>query len=67
MKFKQSIKAFFTSKSNWLGLSMITGGAIALFNEYQTSQTISQNAVESILAGFALLFVRDGIAGMGNA
>lgn len=64
---KQDIQSFFKSKTNWLGLSMISGGLISVFNSLNSKTEITQNAIESILGGFALIFVRDGIAGVNNA
>lgn len=64
MKFKQSVKVFLKSKTNWLGLSMIIGGTIAIINSMKVSVIIPEEAVKSILAGLALVFVRDGIAGL---
>lgn len=66
MKFKQDVKKFFSSKTNWLALSMIGGGLVPIVNSMKAGAPIPKEAVESILAGLALLFVRDGIAGIKN-
>lgn len=66
MKFKQGVKVFLESKTNWLGLGMIVGGLVAIVNSLKTTVLIPEEAVKSILAGLALIFVRDGIAGMKN-
>jgi len=66
MKFKQDFRTFLSKKTNWLGIGMIAGGIISLMNSSTAGSEYSQEAVKSILAGFALLFVRDGIEGVKN-
>ncbi len=58
MMFKQSLNEFFSSKSNWTGLGMIVGGLIGI--SQKADLTISSQAV---IAGLALIFVKDAIAG----
>jgi hypothetical protein len=59
MKFKQDIKEFISSKSNWLGVSAVLSGAIG----YQTKALQPIEAINMIGGGLALLFVHDTIAG----
>ncbi len=64
---KQTIGQFLKSKTNWLGISMVIGGIFSIVNDYKAGLPISEESFKSILAGFALIFVRDGIAGIKNA
>ncbi len=64
---KQDINQFFKSKTNWLGIGMIIGGAVTVYNAYTSNLPMPDEAIKSMLAGFALIFVRDGIAGVKNA
>lgn len=56
--FKQDIKAFFSSKSNWTALSMIIGSIVGL----KYGQVDAVTAVQGVMAGLALISVKDAIA-----
>lgn len=57
--FKQDVKEFFQSKSNWTGItSIVVGGYLIHIGEVRTG-------IESIFAGLALIFVKDAIAKIG--
>lgn len=56
--FKQTVREFLASKSNWTGLTMIIGGAIGLYQKADVSTSVT-----AIMGGLSLLFIRDGIAG----
>lgn len=58
--FKQGIKEFFQSKTNWTGLGMIVGGAGA----FAYDQMDFAAAAQLVASGFALIFMRDAIAGI---
>lgn len=60
---KQDIEQFFKSKTNWLGLGSIVGGIIA----FQYGGMAQYEAGQMVVAGFAMIFLRDGIAGVKNA
>jgi len=62
--FKQDVRTFLGKKTNWLGLGMIGGGLISITNSLNTGGDLSEEAIKSIIAGLALLFVRDGIEGV---
>ncbi len=63
MKFKQDVKTFLKSKTNWTGLGLIIGGALA-FHYKNLSEF---EAGQMIVAGFSIIFLRDGIEGAKNA
>lgn len=56
--FKQDLREFFSSKSNWAGIGMIAGGLVGIYTK--ADLTISMQA---IIGGLALIFVKDAIAG----
>lgn len=60
--FKQTLRQFAASKTNW---TAITAVAVAVAG-YLTQEYSLANAISQILGGFALLFVRDAIAGKGQ-
>jgi len=60
VKFKQNIKDFLSSKTNWTGIGMIAGGA----GGFYFGQMDFNAAAQLVASGFALIFVRDAIAGM---
>ena len=58
--FKQTIKEFFKSKTNWTSVTMIVAAIVGYFtNEFTASATITQ-----IFGGLGLLFIRDAVAGI---
>lgn len=59
---KQDIKSFFKSKTNWLGLGSIIGGIIA----FKYGGMAQYEAGQMVVAGLAMIFIRDGIAGIKN-
>lgn len=56
--FKQDVRTFLKSKSNWTGLSMVIGGIIGITQK--ADLTIS---VQAIMGGLALIFIKDAISG----
>lgn len=59
MKFKQSLKSFFASKTNWtclIGIISATAGYIA--KEFTLS-----TALQMGLTSLSVMFIRDAIAG----
>lgn len=52
--FRQDVRTFLKSKSNWTGLTMIFGGAIGIYQK--ANLTVS---VQAIMGGLALIFVKD--------
>lgn len=62
MKFKQGIREFFSSKTNWTGLGMIAGAVGGAYFK----QIDFNSAAQLVASGLALIFVRDAIAGMGK-
>lgn len=58
--FKQSLVEFFSSKTNWAGMTTVILALVgAWVGEYNMQATVTQ-----VMAGLAMLFVRDAIAGM---
>lgn len=55
--FEQTVEEFFSSKSNWTGLTGIVTGIIMLYNKADTTL-----AVQAIFAGLALICAKDAIA-----
>jgi len=56
--FNQSLKDFFTSKTNWTAITMIV---VAIVGYIAKEYTLS-NALTQALTGLGMLFVRDAIA-----
>lgn len=56
--FSQDAADFFSSKSNWTGLTMIVVGIAG----YMSKSMPPVVAIQSIMGGLALLFVKDAIA-----
>lgn len=59
---KQNLNQFFISKTNWLGLGSIVGGIIA----FKYGGMAQYEAGQMVVAGLAMIFLRDGIAGVKN-
>ncbi len=56
--FGQTPNEFFASKTNWTGLTMIIT-AVSTFSAGQIDQTV---LIQGVLAGLALISVKDAIA-----
>ena len=56
--FKQEIKEFLSSKTNWTGLSMVIGSIVG----FKYGQVDAVTAVQGVMAGLALISVKDAIA-----
>jgi len=57
--FKQTVKDFFKSKTNWTAVTMIIAAIVGYFTKEFTASV----AITQIFGGFGLLFIRDAIAG----
>jgi len=60
LKFKQDIRDFFSSKTNWLGIITIGGAAVGYYSGMMNPLEAYQTATGALMA----LFVRDAIAGV---
>jgi len=56
--FKQDLKQFLSSKTNWTGMTMIVTGVVGLI--YKSIDPVT--AWKSISGGVALICVKDAIA-----
>lgn len=57
--FKQTPEEFLSSKTNWAGMTTIVLALVgAWVGEYNVQATVTQ-----VMAGLAMIFVRDAIAG----
>ena len=54
--FKQSLKEFFQSKTNWTGMTMIATGAYLIYQKDVVT------GMQSAFGGLALITVKDAIA-----
>lgn len=61
--FKQDIKTFLQSKTNWTGITII-GSAIV---GYYTGAITPVELFAGVTNGLGLMFIRDAIAGKGEA
>lgn len=59
MKFKQSLKSFFASKTNWTCLT----GIIASIAGYLAKEFTLSTALQMGLTSLSILFIRDAISG----
>lgn len=57
--FKQNVRQFLASKTNWTGLTMI----VSAFIGYQTGAMDAVSAWQTAASGLGLIFIRDAIAG----
>ena len=62
MKFKQSIKEFLQSKTNWAGITMIGSGVVGFASGVMDAVV----SFQTIAGGFGLMFIKDAIAGAKN-
>lgn len=60
MKFKQTLKEFFKSKTNWTGLTMI----LSAVSGFLTQSISPAEAWQMITAGLAIIFLKDAVAGV---
>jgi len=57
--FKQTLEEFLSSKTNWAGMTTVILALLgAGVGEYTVQATVTQ-----VMAGLAMIFVRDAIAG----
>lgn len=56
--FKQTVREFMASKTNWTGLTMTASAGVA----YLTGELSASAALTPALTGVSLLFIRDALA-----
>lgn len=59
MKFKQDVKTFLSSKTNWMGVSGVIGAVVGFY----AGQLDIVQAVQSGMVALGFIFVKDAIAG----
>lgn len=58
--FKQTIKEFFKSKTNWTAVTMIVAAIVG----YLTKEFTASAAINQMFGGLGILFIRDAVAGI---
>lgn len=56
--FKQTVREFVASKTNWTGITMTASAGVA----YLTGELSASAALTPALTGISLLFIRDALA-----
>lgn len=60
MKFKQTSKEFFRSKTNWTGLTMI----LSAISGFLTQTLGAAEAWQMVTAGLGIIFIKDAVVGV---
>ena len=60
--FRQTLRQFFSNKTNWAGLTAIAMGIAGFLFDNWTAAT----TVQTIMGGIAAITIRDAITGIGD-